>query len=102
MEGFQKKVFISSSRRYESKTSFHQETVGHDPHCVHPHLAAHHHLAHDQLLQALLLRGRRHGQLDCDARPGDHVYLRLREPSQDVLHQDGGCVADFQSDDPIL
>ena len=84
-----------------SKT-LHQEAVGHDPHCLHPHPAPHHHLAHDQLLQALLLRGRRHGQLDGAARPGDHVYLRLRESSQDVLHQDGGCVADLQSDDPIL
>ena len=84
-----------------SKT-LHQEAVGHHPHCLHPHPAPHHHLAHDQLLQALLLRGRRHGQLDRDAGPGDHVHLRVREPSQDILHQDGGCLADFQSDGPIL
>ena len=81
-EGFQKKQDISFFRtnilgRLSGKTitnnvwlvylvlffskTLHQEAVGHHPHCLHPHPTPHHHLAHDQLLQALLLRGRRHG-----------------------------------------
>ena len=43
-----------------------------------------------------------HGQLDGDVGAGDHVHLRLAEPAQDFLHQDGRRLAHFQSDDSIL
>ena len=43
-----------------------------------------------------------HGQLDGDVGAGNHVHLRLAEPAQDFLHQDGRRLANFQSDDSIL
>merc|ERR1719239_940345 len=81
-----------------SKTTHHERAVDDLPaHPAHPL-----HCVHHQLLQALLLRGRGHRQLDCSPCPYHAVYQCVRSATSYGLREDDRCVAHLCADDSLL